>query len=316
MGLKTIIEKVQRGIESNDKNILRYFWDISVGHGLTNFLPDKIFLSLGFKIRTGKRLDLQNPVSFNEKIQWLKLYDRRPEYSIMVDKYEVKKYVTERIGEKYIIPTIGIFNEFDEIDFKKLPEQFVIKCTHDSGGLVIVKDKERLNIQAAKRKITRCLNVNYYYLGREWAYKNVKPRIIIEKYIEDPSSKYSEGGLFDYKIFCFDGIPKIIQVDFNRFIEHKRNLYTPDWNYINAQIEYPTDPNFIVEKPAVLDEMLSLASKLSMGIPLVRVDLYCIQNQIYFGELTLYHGSGTERFIPESFGKEMGSYIKLPKKSA
>ena len=163
----------------------------------------KIFLSLGFKIRTGKRLDLQNPVSFNEKIQWLKLYDRRPEYSIMVDKYEVKEYVTERIGEKYIIPTIGVFDEFAAIDFDKLPKQFVIKCTHDSGGLVIVKDKERMNIQAVKRKITRCLNVNYYYLGREWAYKNVKPRIIIEKYIEDPSSKYSEGGLFDYKIFCF-----------------------------------------------------------------------------------------------------------------
>lgn len=230
----------------------------------------------------------------------------------MVDKYEAKKYVSDIIGEQYIIPTLGIYDHFEDINFENLPESFVMKCTHDSGGLVIVRDKKKLRTEEAEHKIKRCLKYNYYFAGREWAYKNIKPRIIIEKYMEDNSGENGEDGLFDYKIFSFDGEPKVIQVDFNRFVDHKRNLYDINWNYINAEIEYPADPEYVIKKPAVLDEMLLLASKLSKGTPFVRVDFYCIQNQIYFGELTLYHGSGIEMFKPESFGDKMGSYIKLP----
>lgn len=314
MQVEIIIRKIHTGIERNDGDFLKFLWNMCLGHGLTNIFPDKMFLKIGFKIRTGKKLNLQNPVSFNEKLQWLKLYDRRPEYTLMVDKNEVKKYVSDMIGEQYIIPTIGVYNSFDEIDFDKLPNSFVMKCTHDSGGLVIVKDKKKLRIEEAKKKIDRCLKVNYFYAGREWAYKNVNPRIIIEKYMEDTSGENGEEGLFDYKIFSFNGSPKVIQVDFNRFTDHKRNLYTTDWRYINAAIEYPADPNYVIKRPRVLNEMLSLASKLSEGIPFVRVDFYCIYDRIYFGELTLYHGSGTETFIPESFGEKLGSYIRLPQK--
>lgn len=312
MSLNEIPKKIKRGIDYNDGNILRLLWNLSVSHGLTNIIPDKTFLKINYRVKKGKKLNLKNPKSFNEKIQWIKLYDHNPKYTKMVDKYEAKKYVSEIIGEQHIIPTFGIYDKFSDIDFDILPNSFVMKCTHDSGGLVIVKDKKALNVEEARAKIERCLHYNYYFAGREWAYKNVKPRIIIEKYMEDPSGENGEDGLFDYKVFCFDGKPKIIQVDFNRFIDHKRNLYDIDWKYINAVIEYPTDPNYIIKKPEVLEEMLSLASNLSKAIPFVRVDFYCIHNRIFFGELTLYHGSGTELFEPELFGDVMGSYIKLP----
>lgn len=151
-------------------------------------LPDKMYLKICYKLATGKKLDLKNPQTFNEKLQWLKLYDRKPEYTRMVDKYEAKKYVAEKIGEEYIIPTLGVWDHFDEIDFDSLPDQFVLKCTHDSGGLVIVRDKAKLDKVAAKQKIEKSLKRNYYYSGREWPYKDVKPRIIAEKYMEDISS--------------------------------------------------------------------------------------------------------------------------------
>lgn len=313
MNVKVIHKRIRRSLAYNEGNILRLFWNMCASYGLTNFIPDKVFLKINYRMKIGKRLNLQKPTSFNEKIQWLKLYDRNPRYTSMVDKYEVKKYVTDIIGEQYIIPTLGVYDHFEDIDFEALPDSFVVKCTHDSGGLVIVRDKKKLKIEEAQHKIEKCLKYNYYLAGREWAYKNVKPRIIIEKYMEDNSGENGDDGLFDYKIFSFDGEPKIIQVDFNRFIDHKRNLYDIDWNYLNVTIEYPTNPEYIIKRPAVLDEMLLLASKLSKGIPFVRVDFYCIHNQIYFGELTLYHGSGIEMFEPKSFGDKMGSYIKLPK---
>lgn len=312
MNIREIYKKIQNSLDYNEGSVLRLFWNMSISHGLANYIPDKLFLRINYRIKKGKKLNLKNPVSFNEKIQWLKLYDRKPQYTSMVDKYEVKKYVSNIIGEQYIIPTIGVYNRFNDIDFEALPDSFVMKCTHDSGGLVIVKDKKRFNVEEARKKIEGCLRYNYYFAGREWAYKNVKPRIIIEKYMEDKSGENGEDGLFDYKIFSFDGEPKVIQVDFNRFLDHKRNLYDTDWNYINAVIEYPTNPDYVIKKPVVLDEMLLLASKLSEGIPFVRVDFYCIHNRIYFGELTLYHGSGIEMFKPESFGDKMGSYIKVP----
>lgn len=278
-------------------------------YGLFDHIPDKQYLKLMYWARTGRKLNLENPKTFNEKLQWMKLYYHRPEYSMMVDKYEVKKYVAGLIGEEYIIPTIGVWDHFDDIDFDTLPDQFVLKCTHDSGGLVICTDKKHLDMENAKRKIEKSLASNYFFHGREWPYKNVKPRIIAEKYMTDESGVE----LKDYKVFNFDGVPKIIQVDYDRFIGHKRNLYTTDWEYINAEIEFPTDADHIIEKPQKLEEMLMLARKLSAGMPHVRTDFYSIKDRLYFGELTFCHGSGFEHFVPDSFETEMGEVFKLPK---
>ncbi len=280
-----------------------YYWPI------VRIIPDKLFLRLHYRISSGKRLNLKNPQSFNEKIQWLKLYDHNPLYTTMVDKYEAKQYAAELIGQEHIIPTLGLFQRFEEIDFDSLPQQFVLKCTHDSGSVVICKDKSSFDVDQAKKVIESGLKRNYFYLGREWAYKNVKPRIIAEQYLVDESG-YE---LKDYKVFCFGGQPKVIQVDYNRFSGHLRNLYTCDWEYIHGTSMYPTNPDKQIEKPEALDIIIDLAKKLSQGIPHVRVDFYVIKKQVFFGELTLYHGSGLEKYTPESLNLQLGSYLKLPK---
>ena len=271
-------------------------------------LKDEMYLQLQYQKILGKKMNLKQPKTFNEKLQWLKLYDRNSEYTKMVDKYEVKKYVANIIGEEYIIPTLGIYDSVEKIDFEKLPNKFVIKCTHDSGSTIICKDKNVFDVEKAKKEINRALKVNYYYFGREWPYKNVKPRIIIEKYMVDESGTE----LKDYKIFNFNGISKIIQVDFGRFKEHKRNLYDTNWNYIKElSIQYPTDPNTIIKKPENLEKMIELAQRLSQGIPHLRTDFYSINEKIYFGELTFYHGSGFEKFNTETWNKKLGDWIDL-----
>tara|TARA_B110000908_G_C10267775_1_gene466261 strand:+ start:7563 stop:8492 length:930 start_codon:yes stop_codon:yes gene_type:complete len=271
-------------------------------------IPDKMYLELLFRRVKGKKLNLNNAKSFNEKIQWLKLYDRKPEYTRMVDKYEVKKFVSNIIGEKHIIPTLGIWDEFDEIDFKKLPKQFVLKCTHDSGGLIICKNKLELNMKSSKKLIDKSLKINYYFKGREWVYKNVKPRIIAEKYIVDNDVE----DLRDYKFFCFNGKAKFIQVDFNRFTNHKRNIYNTEWQFQNFKIEYPNDPNYLISKPDKLGEMILLANKLSENISSLRVDLYVVKDYIYFGELTFYPGGGFEEITPNEWDYKLGRLIELP----
>lgn len=300
------------------KRILQMAWrfvinpEIRFGYltnlGLFDKWSDEKFLKKKYRIVTGKELNLECPESFNEKLQWLKLHDRKRCYTTMVDKYAVKDYVAGKVGEKYIIPTFGVWERFEDIDFNKLPKQFALKCTHDSGGVVICKDKEKLDMRHAKRILSSSLKRNYFYKGREWPYLNVSPRIIAEQYMVDESEKE----LKDYKLFCFDGEPKLIQVDFGRFDVHRRNLYTTDWEYIDASIKYPKDPSTQIPRPARLKEMLEVAEKLAEGIPHVRVDLYSIKEKIYFGELTMYHGGGMEKFTPEELGKRMGGWIKLP----
>lgn len=281
---------------------------MGVKNFVKNRIPDKIFLKFQYRKIFGKNLDLKNPRTFNEKLQWLKLYDRRPEYTTMVDKYKVKEYVADIIGDKYIIPTLGVWNSFNEINFDELPCQFVLKCTHDSGGIVICKDKNEFDKIAAKRIIEKSLSQNWYWVGREWPYKNVQPRIIAEQYLTDESNEQ----LKDYKIFNFDGEPKLIEVDYDRFIEHKRNLYSTSWNYIDATIQFPTDPEHEIRKPSRLEEMLELAKKLSAGIPHLRTDFYIVKDSVYFGELTFSHGSGFEQFLPKAFEDEFSSWLKLP----
>ena len=275
--------------------------------GFFNRLPDYIFIPFIYRMSTGKRLDLKEPVTFNEKIQWLKLYDHNPLYMQLSDKYRVRSYVEEKIGNGFLIPLLGKWNSVSEIDFDNLPNQFVLKCNHDSGGIVICTDKRIFDIKKAKEKLNHHLAQNYYYMSREWAYKDIKPCIICEKYLFDEKTH----DLRDYKFFCFNGMPKLIQVDFNRFIDHKRNIYSLDWELQDLTIKCPNDPKVIIEKPPNLDEMIEIAKKLSAGIPEVRVDLYSVNGKTYFSEMTLYHGSGIEKFSSQELAEKMGSWIDL-----
>jgi hypothetical protein len=260
----------------------------------------------------GKKLNLDNPITYNEKLQWLKLYDRNPGYTALVDKCEVKVKVAEIIGEEYIIPTIGVYEKFDDIDFDLLPNQFVIKCTHDSGGLVICRDKSKLDISAARNKINKFLKRKYYYQWREWPYKNVKPRIIVEQYMEDTSTRE----LRDYKFFCFGGVPKLIFIASDRQKageETKFDFFDMDFNHLPFTNGHP---NAAVPpaKPAMFEKMKELAAKLSSGIPHVRVDFYEVDGRIYFGEMTFYHWSGMVPFDPEEWDYTLGSWITLPER--
>lgn len=283
------------------------FWRM-LNLGLLDYLSDETYLKVLYQNRTGKKLNLENPKSYNEKLQWLKLYYRRPEMSMMVDKCEVKDYVSKLIGKDHVIPTIGVWDRFEDIDFNKLPSEFVLKCTHDSGGILICRNKFELDFVKEKNIFDKYLKNNYFFSGREWPYKNVKPRIIAEELMVDESGKE----LKDYKIFCFDGNPRFIQVDYDRFNGHKRNLYTLDWEYIDAMIEFPTDPLHEIKKPEKLDEMLEFSRVLSKGFPHMRTDFYSINNNIYFGEITFFHGSGCEKFYPESFENKVSEMLKLP----
>lgn len=272
------------------------------------FIPPKWHIKLEYQIRTGYNLNIDNPITFNEKIQWIKLYDKNPIYHRLVDKYEVRSYVEDKLGADFLIPILGVYNSVDEIPFDKLPEEYVLKCTHDSGTVIIRNSACMLTDEEIKQKLRKSLSEDYYYVHREWCYKGIKPRITCEQYMTDESGFE----LKDYKIFCFLGNPKIIQVDFGRFKQHKRNLYDLSWNYIDASIKYPTDPKIKIIKPKELQQMLECAKKLSSGFPHVRVDLYYINGKVYFGEMTFYHGNGCEEFRPDSLGNQMGHWIELP----
>lgn len=275
---------------------------------LSYLIPDKLYLKIKYKIKLKRPLNLIEPRTFNEKLQWLKLYDRKDIYTTMVDKYEVKQYVASTIGEKYIIPTLGIYDSFDMINFENLPSQFVIKCTHDSGGLVICDDKENLHISSARKKINKSMKKNYFYSSREWPYKNVKPRIIIEQYMKDRNSS----DLKDYKIFCFNGKPEIILVCSNRSGSYKNtDFYGTDWNLLPFTRANHTNNPQGINRPKKLEEMLEISKKLSQNIPFVRVDLYEINKQIYFGELTFFPSAGFEGFSPEEWDIKLGELIDL-----
>lgn len=277
---------------------------------ILSILPDKLYLQLKYFYRFHKFPDLKNPKTYNEKLQWLKLYDRRPIYTTMADKYEAKQYVASIIGDKYIVPTYGVWNKFEDIDFDSLPSQFVLKCTHDSGGVVICKDKNKLDIENAKEKINKSLNTNYYYHSREWPYKDIKPRIIAEKYIEDES-----GDLTDYKFFSFDGETKALYVATDRQSkeETKFDFYDDKFNHLDLVNSHPNSSKEN-KKPKQFDEMISLANKLSKGYPHIRADFYEVNGEIFFGELTFYHMSGFQPFYPEKWDYIFGEWLKLDKK--
>lgn len=273
-------------------------------------LSDKKFIEYRFLSEMGYKLNLKSPQTFNEKLQWLKLYDRNPEYTKMVDKYEVREYIKEKIGEEYLIPLIGVYDKFDDIDFDKLSNQFVIKCNHDSGGLIICKDKNRLDIETARKKINRSLKTNYYYSGREWPYKNVKSKILIEKYMEDSN----KSDLIDYKLFCFNGIPKIVLVCSERFSSSNmcETWFDMNWKLIDMT-ESGHRVDSTISKPKQLKKMVELSKKLSKNIPFIRVDWYEIGDKLYFGELTFYPASGFEKFEPKEWNKKIGDMLSIDK---
>lgn len=279
---------------------------------MLNWLPDKVFLNAAFRARFGRKLDLKNPKTFNEKLQWMKLYNRNPVYTMMVDKYLVRNYVREIIGEEYLIPLLGAWDDPDKIDFDKLPMQFVLKCNHNSGlGMCICKDKNKLDIAKVKNDLRKGIKQDYYLTGREWPYKNVPRKIIAEKYMVDESG-YE---LKDYKYYCFDGKVRIVMINSDRMssLETKANYFDENyqpldfvWGYENAKIP--------PAKPEKFEEMKSLAEKLSEGIPHVRIDFYQTPQGIFFGEMTFFDGSGFDAIEPIEWDYKIGSWINLPRK--
>ena len=282
-----------------------------VVESVLRLIPDKIYLSLMYRKNFGQNINWDNPTTFSEKLQWLKLNDRSPEYSMMVDKYAVKEYVVNKIGDEYVIPTIGVWEKPEDIDFEKLPNQFVLKWNHDSGSIVICKDKNTFDFQTAIKKLKYGSKVNGFWYGREWPYKCVKPCIITENYIS-----HENGELKDYKFFCFDGDPKIMFIASDRFSEEeetKFDFYDMDFNHLPFTNGHPNSLRTI-EKPGEFDEMKNLASKLSQGIPHVRVDFYDVNGRVYFGEMTFFHWSGMVPFVPSEWDRRIGEMLVLPLK--
>lgn len=278
--------------------------------GIFNGMSDEMFLKLKYKNVFGKKLDLENPKTFNEKLQWLKLYNRKPEYTIMVDKYKVRDYIAQMLGEEYLIPLLGVWDDPDEIDFDALPDQFVLKCNHNSGlGMCICKDKSKLNIPKVRAELRKGLKENYYIKFREWPYKDVPRKIIAEKYMTNGNGE----DLNDYKLMCFNGKVKTTFVCSDRFSKDglKVTFYDTDWRRMPFERHYPASKAEI-DKPQTYEKMVTLAEKLAFGIPFVRVDFYEINGNIYFGELTFFPGSGYEEFTPEEWDKTLGDWIKLP----
>lgn len=294
---------------------------MSIGYELKKIIPDKLYIYLQYYKHFHKFPNLKRPKTFNEKLQWLKLYDRNPTYTQMVDKYEVRKYIAEKIGEEYLIPLYGVWEKVEDIDFDALPNQFVLKCTHDSGSVIICKDKAAFDEGEAIEKLSKALKKNAFYYGREWPYKNVKPRIIAEKYMEDTIVEehvdYMENdqeGLTDYKFYCFDGKVEFLYVSIGLGGDHSKasiSFITPDWKKAPfqrgdfKQIEGP------INQPLHFDKMLCLAEHLSKNMPFIRVDFYEIQGKVYFSELTLYPCSGLMIFEPIEYDEIVGRMLHV-----
>lgn len=307
MTLRELCKKILNNLKDSDRRFLNL-----AQLGLYNWMPDKMYLKRMGKARLGYALHLDPPRTFNEKIQWLKLYDRRPEYTVMVDKYRVKDYVAKRIGRQYIIPTIGVWDKPEDIDFESLPEKFVLKCNHNSGkGMCICTDKKTLDLEKARRELSEGLKQNYYLPSREWPYKNVKRKIIAEVFLEDPGRAVPE----DYKVYCFNGKPKYIVVFHNRFVKGAKlseSVYDTDW----VKQDISLDNHFAVSdrevsKPECLDELLYICRKLAKGYVQMRLDFYIIRGRIYFGEITLSTAGGFQPMIPEEMDWILGKQLKL-----
>ena len=275
-----------------------------------HWMGDEAYLRLHYRLHMGERLNLKTPKTFSEKLQWLKLHDRRDEYTQMVDKIAVKDYVAGKIGSEYIIPTLGVWEKAEDIDWNSLPDKFVLKCNHNSGGLVVCTAKNKLDVQAACERLNHSLKQNYYYSNREYPYKNVPPRILAEPYMQDNSSKE----LMDYKFYCFNGRAEYCQVIADRSTCETIDFYDRNWVHqpfiglyakaLHAKALHACPPDY--------PKMIEIAETLAVGIPFVRIDLYYINRHIYFGEITFFPLAGMGIFSPEEWNERLGAMIKLP----
>ena len=289
----------------------RYRFSVFSSRGFYKKLSDEQFLRKKYKVKMRKEINLENPETFTEKLQWLKLYDRKPIYTQMVDKHGAKQYVADRIGEEHIIPTLGVWKSFDDIDFDSLPNQFVLKCTHDSGGLVICRDKSKLDKNAARAKINRSMKRNYYYLSREWPYKNVEPQIIAEKFMSD---EINGSSLMDYKFYCFNGEPKFLYIS-SGLEDHSTahiSFVTLDWEFAPFHRKDFAPFDVLPEKPTKFDDMLAYCRELSSGHSFLRVDLYQINGEVYFSELTFSPCGGFMPLKETEYDKILGDMLTLP----
>jgi len=276
--------------------------------GVFNWVPDELYLKIAFWCKTHRKLNLKCPKTFPEKLNWLKLYDRNPNYSDMVDKYKAKAIISERVGEQYTIPTLGVWDSFDEIDFSRLPNEFVLKCNHDSGSIYFCRDKKELDIKRARKILEKGLRHNSFGAAREWPYKNIKPCIIAEKYLEERSD--SERCLTDYKFFCFNGIPRIVYVSKDKAERPTTDFFDMEYNHLPIKIR-DGQADIPPKKPEGFDEMRTIAEKLSQGIPHLRVDFYQVDGRVYVGEMTFYHLGGMANVQPESWNIKLGEWINL-----
>lgn len=277
---------------------------------VANVLAAKSILPLLYfdYFRTYKRiLNLSNPKTFGEKIHWIKMYGNIEKYKDLVDKYKVREYITSKIGNDYLVKLYGVYKSTDEINIDLLPSSFVLKCNQGSGEVIICKDKSNFNWQDAKRLLDEWIEIDYYSITKEVQYKGIERRIICEEYLEDES-----GALRDYKIFCFKGKPQYIQVDSDRFIDHKRDFYDINWRKINLKAKYKNS-NYIIEKPSKLEEMLVVAESLSQNFEFIRVDLYCSNNRVYFGELTFTPDNGCAAYEPYEKDLKIAEMIDVEK---
>ena len=277
---------------------------------LMAILSDRYAIEQQWKRCMDYSLDLENPKTYNEKLQWLKLHDHNPLYTTLVDKYKVKRWVADIIGEEYVIPTLTMWHSADDIDISSLPKRFVLKCNHDSGSVIVCKDKARFDLNAAKELFKKALKKNFYYHSREWPYKNVKPCVFAEAYMEDETTH----DLPDYKFFCFNGEAKslfIASERMNNNTETRFDFFDRQFNHIDVTNGHP-NADKLPEKPVSYEQMLEIADKLSEGIPHVRVDLYEINGKVYFGEMTFYHWGGLVPFKPQKWDYIFGDMLKLP----
>ena len=277
------------------------------------WLPDSLYLKIMFRLKMGYKLNLKNPQTFNEKLQWLKLYNRKPEYTLMVDKSEAKTIAENILGKGSAIPTLGVWNKFEDIDFNSLPDRFVLKTTNGGGGcgVIICRDKSKLNLVSAAEQLKSSLKASIYRNLKEWPYKNVKPRILAEKFMVDES-----GELRDYKFYCFNGEPKVFLVASERFSRHRTyfDYFDMEGNHLpftQGGMNNPVTPAL----PSTFEEMKQVAKKLSHGLPHVRIDLYSVDEKVYFGEFTFFDSSGFEKFTPREWDNVFGNWLKLPTNS-
>lgn len=301
---------------SHPQKCLNYIENKRLHSSYGRKLNDETYIKRIFKLEMGYELDLDNPKTYNEKLQWLKLNYQNLDCVTMVDKYYAKEYVANLIGEEYVVPLYGVWDKFEEIDFDALPEQFVLKTTHDCGGVVVCKDKSEFDKAEAKTFLEKHLAREYFYHCREWPYKYVKPRIIAEKFMKDSNEQAGEG-LTDYKFFCFDGEPKAMFIATeraNKETETKFDFFDMEFNHLPFTNGHPNS-NKPIKKPERFELMIELAKKLSAGLPHIRVDFYESEGKIYFGELTLFHWGGLVPFNPKEWDRTFGDWIKLPQVS-